>query len=154
MNSLIPLLLFIAFSFGAAVIGGQFSPQSEWYEALKKPDWQPPGYLFGLVWTPLYVLIGVSGWLAWRKGGFVGAPLAFGVYVLQWLLNAAWSWLFFGLHEMQWALYEIFVLWVLIGVNIWLFWRIDAWAGGLLVPYWIWISFATLLNYTLVQLNR
>lgn len=153
MGTYFPLLLFIGFSFGAAIIGGQFSTQTEWYFGLNKPDWQPPGYLFGLVWTPLYVLIGVSGWLAWRKGGFSYAPWAFAVYLTQWVLNAAWSWLFFGLQEIQWALYEIGALWLLIGLNIWLFWKINPWAGALLIPYWLWISFAGMLNFTIVRLN-
>ncbi|MBS1249115.1 MAG: Tryptophan-rich protein TspO [Chloroflexi bacterium] len=95
----------------------------------------------------------ISLWLVWRDKGIGDAILPLILFLLQLILNAAWSWLFFGLHEPAWAFAEIIVLWLAIVANILLFWRINTISGVLLVPYLAWVTFAAFLNYTLWRLN-
>lgn len=142
----------LALTFGAAYIGSRF-PVDEWYAALSKPAWNPPNWLFGPVWSVLYLLIALSAWLVWKEKGFQAGILPWGVFLLQLALNAAWSWLFFGLHEMAIAFLEISFLWISILACIILFYSIIPLSGILLVPYFLWVTFAAVLNYTLWQLN-
>ena len=142
----------LVLTFGAAYVGSRF-PVDEWYTALAKPSWNPPNWLFGPVWSVLYLLMAISVWLVWKKQGLLGAIVPLSIFLLQLVLNAAWSWLFFGLHEMGIALVEIVVLWIVILVNIILFWKIYPISGILLLPYLLWVSFASILNYTLWRLN-
>ena len=142
----------LVLTFGAAYVGSRF-PVDEWYTALAKPSWNPPNWLFGPVWSVLYLLMAISVWLVWKKQGLLGAIVPLSIFLLQLLLNAAWSWLFFGLHEMGIAFVEIVVLWSVILVNIILFWKIYPISGILLLPYLLWVSFASVLNYTLWRLN-
>ena len=142
----------LVLTFGTAYIGSRF-PVDEWYTALSKPSWNPPNWLFGPVWSVLYLLMAISVWLVWRKEGISGAFLPLGIFLLQLVLNAAWSWLFFGLHEPSWAFIEILGLWLAILANIILFWRISTTSGILLLPYLAWVTFAAFLNYTLWRLN-
>lgn len=147
------LMGFVAVNFLAAMSGAIFAPDA-WYRALRKPSWQPPDFLFAPVWLVIFGLIAVSGWMVWRKvGGLEGAPLAFAVYGLQLVLNALWSAIFFGAKRMGVAFFECLALWAAIVVNIVLFWRIDAFAGALLLPYVAWVSFAAFLNFTVWRLN-
>lgn len=146
------LALFLLATFAAAAVGGLFGPGS-WYETLTKPSWNPPNWLFGPVWTMLYILIAVSGWLVWREGPSPQVRTALIVFAVQLVLNAAWSWLFFGLHRMEVALVEIVLLLGTIVVMILLFLPISRAAGMMLVPYALWVSFATVLNATLWRLN-
>jgi tryptophan-rich sensory protein len=95
----------------------------------------------------------ISVWLVWRKEGISGAILPLGIFLLQLVLNAVWSWLFFGLHEPLLAFIEILGLWVAITINIILFWKIYPLSGVLLLPYLAWVTFAAFLNYTLWRLN-
>jgi tryptophan-rich sensory protein len=97
--------------------------------------------------------LAISVWLVWRKQGISGAILPLSVFLIQLMLNAAWSWLFFGLHEPVLAFIEILGLWAAIILNIILFWRISTISGILLLPYLAWVTFAALLNYTLWRLN-
>jgi tryptophan-rich sensory protein len=147
------LLGFIVANAAVASSGAIFRP-GRWYDNLAKPSWQPPGWLFGPVWSLLYAMIAVSGWLVWLKAGFSGAPLAFAVYALNLIFNAAWSGLFFGLKRMGLAAVEMVGLWATIVALIALFWPIDVWAALLLVPYLAWVSFAFVLNITVWRLNR
>jgi tryptophan-rich sensory protein len=96
----------------------------------------------------------ISAWLVWREEGLLGAIVPLSIFILQLVLNAAWSWLFFGLHELGIAFVEIVTLWVAIVVNIILFWRLKPISGILLIPYLLWVTFASVLNYTLWRLNR
>ena len=147
------ILLFIGLVAAAAVFGGQFMP-GPWYAALAKPEWNPPNWLFGPVWTVLYVMIAVAGWLAWRQGGgWRGALLPLTLWLVQLVLNAAWSWLFFGQRRMDLAFAEIVVLWLLILACVVLFWRIKPLAGAVMLPYLAWVGFAAFLNYTIWRLN-
>jgi translocator protein len=151
MKSAITLVLFIATAFAAAAVGGLFTP-GEWYAQLVKPSWNPPAWLFAPVWTLLYISIGVSGWLVWRRTGLL-INAAFSVFVAQLVLNGLWSWLFFGLHRPDLAFIDIVLLWASILTTLLLFWRVTWVAGALLIPYLAWVSFATVLNFTLWQLN-
>jgi benzodiazapine receptor len=144
LSAPIALAGFGAAAAAAALIGvlGVTGTTAE-YQSLEQPSWAPPSWLFGPVWTVLYVLIAVSGWLVWRRSGWTTALT---VYAVQLALNAAWTPLFFGFGEYGLALVDIVVMWVLIGVTIWLFRPISRVAAALLLPYWAWVSFATALN--------
>jgi len=146
------LLGWLVGTFAAAVIGSQFMP-GEWYAALEKPGWTPPSWLFGPVWTVLYLLMGISAWLVWRVAGFAGARLALACYLAQLALNAAWSWLFFGKQNIGAAMIDIVVLWLLILATALLFRRHRRTAALLLVPYLLWVGFAAVLNAALLHLN-
>ncbi len=140
-------------TFGAAAIGARFLPD-EWYRGLKKPSWNPPTAVFGPVWTVLYLLMAVAAWLLWRRYGLAAAVLPLSFFVLQLVLNASWTWLFFGRHEIGAALIDILALWVVIVITIVLFWGHMTLAGVLLLPYLAWVSFASILNGTIWSLNR
>lgn len=142
----------IVVTFLAAAVGSQFQPGA-WYADLAKPGWTPPSVIFAPVWTLLYLLMAVSAWLVWREADLSASMLPLSVYVLQLAVNAAWSWLFFGLHQIGWALVDIVVLWGLIALTLGLFWRRSRTAGLLLVPYLLWVSYAAALNLALFRLN-
>jgi translocator protein len=133
-----------------APLAGMFSPPGDWYASLAKPSWNPPGWLFGPVWTVLYGMMAVAAWLVWRRQGWCRA---LGIYLAQLLLNAAWTPIFFGAHEIGWALAEIIVLWVAILCTLLAFLRVSKPAGWMLVPYLAWVSFAAFLNFTLWRMN-
>jgi tryptophan-rich sensory protein len=145
------LALFGAAAAAAALLGalGVAGTVNE-YLALDRPDWAPPSWLFGPVWTVLYAMIAVSGWLAWRRAGWTAALT---LWAVQLGLNALWTPIFFGAGRYGWALVDIVVLWVLIGLTIAAFWRISKPAAWLLVPYWAWVSFATSLNAAIWAMN-
>ncbi|MSU47339.1 MAG: tryptophan-rich sensory protein [Lacunisphaera sp.] len=154
LRSILALVGFIAASFTAGAIGSwaTFPHVRSWYPLLNKPDWNPPGWVFGPVWTILYVLMGVAIWRAWRAGGPAVRGLVAG-YFVQLGLNALWPVLFFGLRQPAWALLEILVLW---GFLVWLqagLWRAEKAAGALWLPYVLWVTFATVLNTAIVRLN-
>ena len=145
----------LAVSFVAASIGSAASIRagSFYSQELVRPEWAPPPDLFGPVWTILYALMGIAAWLVWRSGGFRAARAALTLFLVQLALNALWSWLFFGWHQGALAFADIVFLWVLIVGTLIAFWRISALAGALLIPYLLWVSFATALNYSVWQLN-
>jgi len=152
LQSVLGLVGWLVLTFAAAGVGSMFMP-GEWYAGLAKPAWNPPNWLFGPVWTVLYILMAVAAWLVWRRQGLAGAALPLLVFVVQLVLNAMWSWLFFGLQRPGVALAEILVLWVAILVTILLFFRVRSVAGILLIPYLLWVSFAAVLNFTIWRLN-
>ena len=138
----------------AAVAGGAASVNARtYYAALVQPAWAPPGWLFGPVWTTLYLLMGVAAWMVWRVGGFGAARAALSLYLVQLVLNALWTWLFFAWHRGALAFAEIVLLWIVIAATLVAFWRVRPLAGALLVPYLLWVSFASALNYAVWQLN-
>jgi len=143
----------LAASFAAGWIGSRYQP-GEWYASLAKPPWNPPNAVFAPVWTTLYVLMAVAAWLVWRRAGFRGAAAGLTLFVTQLVLNALWSYLFFGLHRPDIALIEILVLWGVLLVVTVMFWRAIRLAGVLLLPYLLWTGFASCLNFALWQLNR
>ena len=146
------LAAWLAGSMAAGLIGSRFMP-GQWYEALEKPAWTPPDAVFGPVWTVLYIMMGVSAWLVWRKEGFGGATAPLALFIIQLVLNALWSYIFFGLQQPMLAFCEILVLWVVILLTAAGFWKIDRLAGGLLVPYLCWVGFASALNFQIWRLN-
>jgi benzodiazapine receptor len=151
-KSALGLLVTLALTLSAGFIGSRF-PVDDWYAALSKPAWTPPNSLFGPVWGVLYLVIALAAWLVWRKAGLAGATVPLPVFALQLLLNAAWSWLFFGLHQVGVALVEIALLWLSIVATIVLFWRLSPASGLLMIPYLLWVSFATALNLAIWRLN-
>jgi translocator protein len=151
--SIIGAVGWLVLTFGAAALGARFLPD-EWYRQLNKPTWNPPNTIFAPVWTVLYLLMSASAWLVWRRYGISGAFLPLTLFVVQLLLNAAWTWLFFGLHRTRDALIDIGVLWVVILTTLISFWRLELVAGILLIPYLAWVSFATVLNWTIWRMNR
>jgi benzodiazapine receptor len=125
-----------------------------WYGELIKPPFNPPDWLFAPVWTALYLAMGIAAYLVWRRGADVpGATAALVAFVIQLALNWVWSFLFFGLRSPLLGLIEIVLLWGAIVVTMVLFFRRSTWAGALLVPYLLWVSFAMVLNFELWRLN-
>lgn len=141
-------------SFAAAGMGGLASVNAAgFYGDLVRPPWAPPAWLFGPVWSVLFLLMGVAAWLVWRDHGFRGAGAALKLYLAQLLANALWSWLFFAWRQGAFAFAEVVVLWLLIAATIFSFWRLHRLAALLLVPYLAWVSFAAALNFVLWRLN-
>lgn len=145
------LLGWLLLSFSAASPGVLFVP-GDWYAALKKPSWNPPAWVFGPVWTALYTMMAVSAWLVWKQEERAQRR-ALTPFLIQWVLNAAWTPLFFGWHRMGAAFGEILLLWGAILWTIAAFWRVQRVAAGLLIPYLFWVTFAAFLNYTLWKMN-
>ncbi len=155
MRNAMVLAGFLAVTFAAAAAGGMANARAvaEWYPALTKPEWTPPAWLFGPVWTLLYATMGIAAWLVWRQHGFRGARPAHTLYAIQLALNAAWSWLFFGFRMPGAAFAEILVLLASIGATTVLFWRARRAAGLLFIPYLLWVAFATVLNLAIWRMN-
>jgi translocator protein len=124
-----------------------------WYAGLNKPSFNPPNWIFGPVWTTLYVLMAVAAWRVWRQRAARPVRLALWLFGVQLALNAAWSPIFFGLHRPLAAMIDLAMLWVALVVTLVVFWRVDRTAGFLLLPYLAWVSFAGVLNAALVVLN-
>ena len=138
---------FVAASTGVCVSTGG------WYAGLLKPAWNPPGWLFGPVWTILYTLMAVAAWLIWKSGGWQVQKRPLGLYLVQWALNALWTPLFFGLQRPGLAFAEILALDIAVLATLVAFWHVRRVAGLLLVPYALWVAFATVLNFTIWRLN-
>lgn len=155
MRKQIPgLLAWLVVTFAAAAIGSIASIHAKsFYAQLARPEWAPSAFVFGPVWTVLYVLMAVAAWLVWRSNGFRTARTALSLYVAQLALNALWSWLFFAWHSGALAFADIILLLAAIIITTIAFWRKSRLAGLLLVPYLLWVSFALMLNYSIWQLN-
>jgi tryptophan-rich sensory protein len=142
-----------AFSLGTA--GALITDLSSWYFGLRKPSWQPPDWLFGPAWTLIFTLAAVAGYRAWTAGhGQPGRIRILPFFAANGLLNMAWSWLFFAIKRPDWALYEVGFLWLSIVALIFVLAPFSRLAGWLLVPYLAWVSFASILNRAIVELNR
>ena len=153
-NQIIGLVGWLVISFIAAGIGAAASVQaSSFYAELVRPSWAPPSAVFGPVWTVLYALMGIAAWLVWRAKGFRAARASLVLFLVQLAVNALWSWLFFGWHLGAPAFADIVLLWLLIVTTLALFWRVRLLAGVLLIPYLLWVSFASVLCYSVWQLN-
>jgi tryptophan-rich sensory protein len=146
----------LGLSLGVAAIGGAITRTSvsDWYQGLAKPSFNPPDWAFTPVWISLFILMGISAWLIWRRIGFARGAVPLTAFGLQLALNLAWSFLFFGLRSVGWALAEIVVLWPAILMTVIGFYRVSPAAGLLLVPYLLWSSFAVALNASIWWLNR
>jgi len=149
------LLVFIAACLFVGALGAISTASSvdTWYPGLNKPTWNPPDSVFGPVWTTLYVMMGVSVWLVWRRRQISETRVAMMLFAAQLVLNAIWSLLFFGLQRPGYAAIEIVLLWLAIVATIVVFARVSKPAAWLLVPYLAWVSFATFLNFTIWRLN-
>ena len=153
-NQIIGLVGWLVISFIAAGIGAAASVQaSSFYAELVRPSWAPPSAVFGPVWTVLYALMGIAAWLVWRAKGFRAARASLVLFLVQLAVNALWSWLFFSWHLGAPAFADILLLWLLIVTTLALFWRVRLLAGVLLIPYLLWVSFASVLCYSVWQLN-
>ena len=151
-RNILGLVGWLAISLAAGGIGSRYLPGA-WYASLAKPSWTPPNAVFAPVWTVLYILMGVAAWLVWRRAGFQAAGAALILFLVQLVLNALWSYFFFGLHRPDIALVDIVVLWSAILVVVVLFWREDPRAGAIMLPYLVWVGFASGLNFALWRLN-
>lgn len=128
-------------------------PVDAWYASIEKPSWNPPNWIFGPVWTTLYIVIGIAAWRLWKCGALARDRVLATALVAQWVLNFAWSGFFFGMRAPGAALVEIACLLALIALVIARGWRQDRVAAALLVPYLAWVGFATALNAALWRLN-
>jgi tryptophan-rich sensory protein len=153
MRSALSLLGFVVLVSAVAAVGARYMP-GDWYAALRKPSWTPPNWLFGPVWTVLYLAMAVAAWLVWREGGLRVQTVPLSLFAGQLILNAAWSWLFFGLHRPGAALVDIVALFALILATALAFRPVSPAAAALLLPYLGWVGFATALNAALWWLNR
>ena len=157
MNNAVKLVVAIAVPLAVGTLSGlaTSSGVATWYPTLAKPSFNPPPWVFGPVWTVLYLMMGVAAFLVWRLGRDTpGVRIALTVFVIQLALNGLWSLLFFGLRSPGLALVDIVALWLAVGATTWLFWRVAPAAGLLLAPYWAWVSFASVLNGAIWSLNR
>ena len=146
------LLAWALVTFAAAAAGALASVEAaSFYAQLDKPAWAPPAGVFGPVWSVLYTLMAVSAWLVWRSPGRRRAALA--LFVLQLAANALWSWLFFGWHRGAPAAVEVLVLLALVAWTAASFWRLSRPAALLLLPYLLWVAFASLLTWSVWQRN-
>lgn len=153
-KSLAGLAASLVVCFVAAAIGGAASVQAgPFYAQLVRPTWAPPASLFGPVWTVLYALMGIAAWLVWRATDTRSARFPLALFLGQLMLNALWSWLFFGWHLGGLAFADIVLLAIAIVATVIAFWKISRLAGALLIPYLLWVSFASALNYAVWQLN-
>ena len=151
---LVGLIASLLIVLGVAILGGLLTDLSvnTWYPSLAKPSWTPSGATIGAVWTILYTLMGIAAWIVWRSApGDRTRPLA--LYVLQLILNAGWSALFFGLRNPGLALIEIGFLWVAILATTVAFWKVSKPAGILMAPYLFWVTFAAVLNSMIWKMN-
>ena len=153
------LILSIGLCLGAGVLGSIFTTQAPpaggltWYTTLNKPFFSPPNWVFGPVWTVLYILMGVALYLVISDKGKVIREKAIQIFAIQLVLNVAWSVIFFGFQNPVLALVDIAALWIAIFLTIKSFSKINKLAGNLLIPYLLWVSFATILNLSIVILN-
>jgi translocator protein len=155
-KNILVLIGFIILAQLAGIIGSVFTAGSvdTWYVELAKPAFTPPGWLFGPVWITLYLLMGISAYLIWRKGWTNSqVKSALRIFFFQLILNTLWSILFFGLHRLFWAFIEIAFLWLAILLMILKFRKISPAAAHLQIPYFLWVTFAALLNLSIWLMN-
>lgn len=154
LNNTLKLIIAVAISELAGIAGSFFTVSAipDWYASLEKPALNPPAWIFGPVWVSLYFLMGISLWLIWKSGA-AEKKRAIWLFVVQLVLNAVWSPVFFGAHAIGSALIIIVLLWAAIVMNILIFSKISKIAAWLLVPYIVWVSFAAYLNYAFWILN-
>lgn len=159
MNLFFKILISIILCVGLGALSGIVTSGEieTWYTTLNKPSFNPPNWLFGPAWTTLYTLMGISFGLLWNKASKMGIKLfklsASRLFLVQFILNLAWSTIFFTWHQIALALVEIIILWVLILLTIIHFYRFHKLAGILLIPYILWVSFATVLTGSIFYLN-
>jgi benzodiazapine receptor len=151
----IGLVVLIVICFAAAAIGSAFTTPSVpgWYASLTKPAWTPPAWVFGPVWSALYLAMAFAAWLVWRRAGFSSARGALMLFAAQLVLNVCWSAIFFRVHRPGLAFAEILLLWLMILAATLAFRPLSRAAAWLMVPYLLWVAFAATLNYSIWKLN-
>jgi len=152
LNSILMLVVWVGLCFAVAFLASRYQP-GIWYQGLIKPAWTPPNWLFGPVWSLLYLMMGIAAWLVWKQNGLSAAALPLGFFILQLVLNGLWSWLFFGKHLIGTAFLDIVLLWIAILVTMILFWNRQPLAGILFLPYLLWVSYPSTLNFALWRMN-
>jgi benzodiazapine receptor len=147
------LISCIAVCLGAAGLGSLLTQPAlrPWYAGLAKPWWTPPNWLFGPVWTILYLAMAVAAWLVWRRSSLTAFPMQ--LFLLQLLLNVAWSAIFFHFRAPGWAFIEIATLWCAILLTTIAFGRSAPLPGWLMIPYLMWVTYAAALNFAIWRLN-
>jgi len=129
------------------------SSDGAWYKGINKPSFNPPSWIFGPVWSLLFTLMGISLYLVWTSPLSNIKLIALTLFVIQFFLNVAWSYLFFGINKPLWSFVEILILIVFILATIIYFFKVNKISGYLLIPYILWVSFASFLNYSIWRLN-
>jgi tryptophan-rich sensory protein len=154
-ESWVSLVPFAVVCFAAAGIGSLFTATSvkSWYTQLRRPEWTPPNWIFGPVWTTLYLLMAISAWLVWRSATWPDARFALTLFTIQLVLNSLWSLVFFGLRKVGPAFAEILLLWMILVATTVAFLPISLLAAWLLIPYLGWVLFASYLNFRIWQMN-
>jgi len=151
------LVVSIVIVFLAGAVGTVYTLKeiTGWYAFLPKPSWTPPNWAFGPIWSILYILMGISLFLVWREGlGKKNVQIGVLVFAVQLAINVIWSLVFFGTHNIFGGLVLVLILWISILINIIVFYRISKPAGLILIPYLIWVSIASYLNYSVFLLNH
>lgn len=154
---LIPFLICILIPMIFGALGGIITIRSvkTWYPGIAKPSFNPPNWLFGPVWSTLFIVIGIASYLIWLKSAQIAKlSRTIAIYFIQLILNLAWSFLFFYNHLIGAALIEIIALLFVIAINGLVFYKIDKAAGLLFIPYFLWVTFASILNYNIFILNQ
>ena len=154
-HSWLVLVAFLVICFAAAGIGGAVTTPKigTWYSTLAKPSWNPPSWIFGPVWSALYFCMAIAAWLVWRHDGTTRAQMPLTLFGVQLVLNVLWSCIFFGLQSPGLAFAEVLMLWGAVAATTITFWRRSRIAGILFVPYWAWVTFASVLNFAFWRLN-
>jgi translocator protein len=156
MNNTLKFVIAVSIPLLAGGISGFFTVTGveSWYQYINKPSWNPPNWIFGPVWTTLYIMMGIASFLVWKADtSYELKKIAFVLFGVQLLLNFCWSFLFFKLEQPGWAFAEIIVMWLFILMTIFAFAQVSKTAAWLLVPYISWVSFAAILNYTIWKMN-
>jgi benzodiazapine receptor len=152
-KSYFALFFWIIITLAVGLAAGMVSRPDVWYDALSKPVWNPPGWIFAPVWIVLYVLMGTAAGLIWQRRAISQSTLALNFYVIQLILNIIWPLIFFGMRNPGLAFAEICLLWIAIVATLFAFWRVYRPASFLLMPYFLWVSFAAVLNLTIWRMN-
>jgi tryptophan-rich sensory protein len=155
LKQTIGFLAWATLVFAAAALGSLATSSSVggWYQTLEKPTFTPPDWVFGPVWTALYLMMAIAAWLVWRKHGFAAAAGPLGLFLAQLALNTLWSFLFFAMRSPWLAACEILLLWPAIVATIAAFQRRSSLAAILLVPYLAWVTYAAALNVSIARMN-
>ncbi len=149
-----PIIIAGSLALITAAVGGTITHLDAWYYALQQPAWAPPDYMFGVIWTAIFAMIAVSGFLVWQKApSRRDIEISLGLYAFNGFLNLLWSFMFFRMERPDWAFYELIALWLSILALILFIRRFSVAAAVLLVPYIIWVTIAGVLNFQVVQLN-
>jgi benzodiazapine receptor len=140
---------------GVGLMGGRWTGPEipRWYRTLAKPSFNPPNWIFAPVWSILYLLMAIAAWMVIESPSSLARTVGLGLFVLQLALNLAWSWIFFRKHALGAAAVEIALMWCAIGATTVLFSQVSSPAAWLMVPYWGWVTFASMLNASIWRLN-